>query len=395
MDIDNASSTDALTSSSSVNLASSSLSAPPFPLPAETITGSSIPVGLSNHAALDPTSPLLCPEEILDSLPPLVIPSPPEKNSLTSGFTLNSTSPPLVYAVLPLVNPSLINIASNLDFLNVEHGNEPSLVSFDILIPLGLRILMPYKILICIECEEGVLPSGVPDHLRKAHCMTLKTREHQAFEELCMHKCVIQETSDIPNPSSSSSSSPLPGLKFVEGHCCNTCPYSTKELKTLGNHWYAEHSGPFSKDVYHQGALQTFFMSNVSYFEVRLPSPMPSPTPSSLLYDMYLNQISPTLPTLNPISSMSDNDILPLLKVTNWNNYVAAVTGPDLTVDDLMAWVAVPTGKSRDTWEGNVRGMVLNYLKRTRDLAHESELPVRGILMEAPWYVMFLSDVLH
>ena len=89
---------------------------------------------------------------------------------------------------------------------------------------------------------------------------------------------------------------------------------------------------------------------------------------SIIYYKYYLAQIALTLPTLKWVCSTSDNDILPLLRVTNWNDYVKSITGPELTSDDLLTWVAVPTGQARQMWEGNVRAMVLNYMNKTCEI---------------------------
>jgi len=237
----------------------------------------------------------------------------------------------------------------------------------------------------------GLLPSGVTNHLKAIHGLTLRLAQREVVEVICTQECVARETSDVALTLSVSFA--LPGLQVEPGHCCNSCPYATKELRTLSNHWYKSHSGPFNKDVYHQGFLQTFFMSNICYFEVVHASS--SSLPEASLYQEYLAQIAPTLPTLERACSTADNDILPLLRVTNWNDYVKSITGPELTSDDLMTWVAVPTGQARQTWEGNVRAMVLNYMKKTHEIGKLSELDVRRILIAAPRYVMFAFCVFH
>lgn len=314
------------------------------------------------------------------------------------------TPPPLPVTQLPTVsstakilldielNPSSASLNLSGHAIDTEpvRGDEPHLVSFRELVPLGLRILVPHKVLICIECEVGLLPSGVSNHLKSCHNISLKSAQREGLERLCLEESIVREANDLPITSSFPFA--LPGLKVEAGHCCNSCPYVTKEVKTLSNHWYSAHTGSFNNESFHKGSIQKILTLNIPSFEVRLPTILTSMSLANepSLYEAFLTQIAPSFPTLSTVSSTSDNDIIPLLKVTNWNHYVQSLTGPHLTPDDLMSWVAVPRSKARQTWEGNVRDMVLTYMEKTREIGITTNLDVQRILMEAPRYVILI-----
>ena len=75
--------------------------------------------------------------------------------------------------------------------------NQPHLVSFEALHPLGFQVLMPYKILMCSKCKVGFLPSGVTNDLKAIHGLMLRLAQCKAVEVLCMQECIARETSDV------------------------------------------------------------------------------------------------------------------------------------------------------------------------------------------------------
>ncbi|KIJ28758.1 hypothetical protein M422DRAFT_269971 [Sphaerobolus stellatus SS14] len=185
----------------------------------------------------------------------------------------------------------------------------PHLVSNHILNRYGLRILMPFKCIICLICEHTLTPSGLTEHLKTEHEeMSVLPSDFSKLNTLWVEYDVIKDFRDVAPITSKQPA--LPGLKIIPGYSCRHCTYCTPTIRTMKNHWYKQHPQDhtkFSEEyVLRPANIQMISTSIQRYFEVVPPPIAPLGDPWEMYLEQYTSKI-PIEPSINLPPTLNEN----------------------------------------------------------------------------------------
>ncbi|EME45633.1 hypothetical protein DOTSEDRAFT_79559 [Dothistroma septosporum NZE10] len=135
--------------------------------------------------------------------------------------------------------------------------------------PCTLRNLVPFQVLLCVQCGYCVLPRALDRHLKCIHNMGwVERRGH--MEEVQGLELVSSEDVTYPHPDSQ----PVRGLPILQGHACGApgCHHLCMTRKRMQAHWTSKHAKSTKTSERARSRLvkmQTFFRgSGLRYFRV-------------------------------------------------------------------------------------------------------------------------------
>ncbi|KIJ25967.1 hypothetical protein M422DRAFT_273015 [Sphaerobolus stellatus SS14] len=239
------------------------------------------------------------------------------------------------------------------------------LISKPILERYGLRILMPYRCIICIICQHAVAPFGLGDHLKDKHNKQSILREDvEHLKALWVEFKIVRNLKNVPRPPNGGP--PLPGIKILSGIACRHCAHIAQEFSSMVTHWYGYHTEdrtPYLDEYLRRPVcLQVLSGSPLRYFEVVLP-PAAAAAPPGDLRDMYIDQHGSKFPihaTVNLAPTL--NEVPPLQKDT--------AVMDSLIRDETRHWRPLDDDSNLKKYAASLYHFLLTILRSLDDLLY-------------------------
>ncbi|KIJ36498.1 hypothetical protein M422DRAFT_261050 [Sphaerobolus stellatus SS14] len=236
------------------------------------------------------------------------------------------------------------------------------LVSRLILKHYAPHILMPYKGIVCLICQNALAPSGLPDHLQEKHTLSILSEDTLDLKALWNEFEVVRDMKNVPRIPGRQP--PLPGIHIIKGLFCQHCEQSVQKTGSMRKHWYVDHAHdktPFSEDyVYCRINMQLLLSSARRYFEVMLPFAFPQRDPWEMYLEQHDSKISTELTVyLTPMLS----EVPPLQKDTGWHLFFTDVIISPRKMDEYLVWIVLPPHNVLDGWETHLKGKIVDYVR--------------------------------
>ena len=351
------------------------------PTPYERSEESSSPSPFRRHS-LASLSPLQI-STTLAHISPVTAPSPLHK---------------IAYSHPPSPTPPLSDHEMNVDEPCFQTGEPPlpkTILSFNekdvlakaslnvVLLP-HLRTIPPTQLLVCTKCECGVLPSSLFNHA-KEHSIKLLPTEKQDLQTIIANTSYLDDSHQVDSPTPPCP--PIEGILIQNGISCNLCNYCCTGFRTMQNHFSVKHKDAtgYAKNNSKAVKVQALFARRPKYFAVT-PS-LRGITEDDDLFATYLRQCAPEIEELKIINPpISENEVSPLLKITQWHEHLKDYTKNRDNVKKLLQLTKLPTSKE-GSWMGTpLRYTIEGYMKDVRTKANNSTLSIRMLLKECPRY---------
>ncbi|KIJ40805.1 hypothetical protein M422DRAFT_256234 [Sphaerobolus stellatus SS14] len=183
----------------------------------------------------------------------------------------------------------------------------PELVYNDILNRYGLRILMPFKCIICVICEHALTPFGLTAHLKSEHeDLSALPSDLDKLNRLWVDFDVVKDLKEIPAITGKQPA--LPGLKIIPGYSCQHCTYSAPCIDLMKT--------------------------------MCVPPPI---APPGYPWEMYPEQhISKITKESTVYLAPTLNEVLPLQKDARWHLFLADVIISLRKVNEYLEWIGLP-----------------------------------------------------
>ena len=255
-----------------------------------------------------------------------------------------------------------------------------------------LHTMPPTRLLVCTKCECGVLPSLLLSHSKEHQIKLLATDKKKL-------KTIMADSSFLVDPTDASPTPPCPpieGIMVQNGVSCNLCSHCCTGIRSMQTHFSEKHKGVtgFAKGNSKVVKVQAFFPQRPKYFAVT-PSLCGITNNENDLFSSYLRQCVPEIEGLKIINPpISENEVSPLLKVTQWHEHLKDYTTNRDSVRKLLELTKLPTSKE-ESWMGTpLRYTIEGYMKDVRTKANNATLGIRMLLKECPRYLFTIFMML-
>lgn len=236
---------------------------------------------------------------------------------------------------------------------------------------IGFQMHPKLKLLICVQCQYAYIPSFIAGHLR-GHKIAPKNLDTTLAELVNFFQISANHTTIFPNPNGLA----IEGIRVHDGLACTQCDYVCCTNGSADKHNQINHNSvqtPFTPCK----AQTLFYPTPRHFFSVTIPKPALS---SMTCYDLFADQIQPTIPQLSIGAALSEREISPLLSMTQWHSY-------------LKDWVLQPrqrklikslvrVASSQEPWAKALSKGVEAYMIKIRDIANETNYIVLKKLMQ-------------
>ncbi|KAF9470054.1 hypothetical protein BDN70DRAFT_940130 [Pholiota conissans] len=300
----------------------------------------------------------------------------------------------------PLTDTAPPNVLKNED-VNTIHSAMPSSPLFklnsdavkQVLADVSLHVVTvtsiptPVSIIVCRECRMGVTQKNASTHPNNYHSIPISTKQKRLLEEAIQSLDVVSSNQELSYPLPNQP--PIDGFKVYPGYSCNYCEFCCYSKATAEKHKSQVHRDIRKRaaDTFKEASIQTFFIGNAHYFQVR---PELEGLPSEDLYAVYVNTIAPELESLTNINGpVSQHELPLLLKETLWHQHLHDYVQDTKTTSTLVSLVKPPSALVP---YGAVLARLINmYMHDIRQKAQKADVEVKYLLIECPRSVFFKS----
>lgn len=319
-------------------------------------------------------------------------PITPTSSRNSKYLTLSQSVMPPVSQPIFTPTPSVMQLPVSLDKAIIcDDDAEIIPNSEDLLVQAGLKILeltslqqFPTpQLLVCQSCQIGVSPKLVLPHISK-HGIVFLQHAKTKLKTYVEHMNFAAPTTILSFPKPLAL--PFQYLGITEGYSCNLCRECKDSIGAIQIHLSRQHTirtGTYKENC-SAVSLQQYF-PNTPAFSVL---PHIDSLPSDNFYDLFVKQFQPSAEELDYISPpLSDNEINPLLKVTQWHEHLAKFITSKSKTASLLQLMKLPTSATGNGNYGKPLATIINdYLKDIRMHANNAALGIKCLLMECPRY---------
>ena len=341
----------------------------PYKRTGESSSQSSSP---TRRSSLGTLSPLLIPLGHLSAQP---VPSP--LNQLAYSFP-NSPSPPhsdnemKVDGPEPLFNEEEVLAKASIAIITLPH----------------LNTTPPTQLLACTKCQHGISASSLISH-SNGHNIKLLPAEKQNLQKIINNSSFLKDSAEVPSPMPPCP--PLDGILVQNGFACTLCSYCSIAVRTMQNHFYADHKDVLGLARTHSKSVQVqaFFTQRPKYFAV---VPILRGQDEDDLFRLYLEQCAPEIDALKILNPpINANEVPPLLKIMQWHEHLKDYITDRESVRKLLGLTKLPTSKKGEAWMGTpLRETIEGYLRDVRVKANNASIGIKCLLKECPRQVVSL-----
>ena len=243
------------------------------------------------------------------------------------------------------------------------------------------------RLIVCTKCECGVLPSSLLNHA-KEHSIKLMSTEKQDLQTLIANTNFLDDSNEIDTPTPPCP--PIEGILIQNGFSCNLCNYCCTGVRTMRNHFSEKHKDAigFAKNNSKSVKVQALFARRPKYFAVT-PSLRGLNDEENGLFSIYLRQCVPEIEALKIlIPPITENEVPPLLKVTQWHEHLKDYTRNRDSVQKLLELIKLPTSRE-GSWLGlPLRTTIEGYMKDVRAKANNASIGIKRLLKECPRFFL-------
>ena len=287
--------------------------------------------------------------------------------------------------------------------MNVDEENRPlldeSIIPFNVedvlhkasfsIVPLPyLQTIPPTQLLVCTKCECGVLGSSLLSHA-KEHSIKLLPEEKRNLQTVMANTSFLDDSDPVDPPTPPCP--PIEGILVQNGFACTLCSYCSVAFKSMQNHYSEKHKGApgYAKGNSKSAKVQALFSRRPKYFAVE-SSLRGLNDDQNDLFSAYLQQCVPEIEALKILNPpISENEVPPLLKVTQWHEHLKDYTRNRDSVQKLLKLMKLPTSRE-GSWLGlPLRTTIEGYMKDVRAKANNASIGIKRLLKECPRYLLF------
>ena len=293
--------------------------------------------------------------------------------------------PPFLPLPLLLLLPPLLNnvrLHQNLGFelvteccLDVQLDGSCSYLNWHPLLnKIGFCIHAALQALICVECQQGFLPSQVSPHFL-AHGIKVTPEETAEIQSLV--KSFNFHDSHYLYPVPQKNGPPVEMLLVQEGYACSFqgCQYALHKISTLDKHRSTSHGTADCRAV--KASIQTLFSPLGHHFFAINPQLL-GHTPQSC-FSIFMSTVLPNKLPLTTQVPVEDCEITPFHCFTQWWEILGEHVLTKKSREAVISLVC-PVERHEAVW-GGLRSLCQQYLMEARALADAAGQKVKKVLV--------------
>jgi hypothetical protein len=261
---------------------------------------------------------------------------------------------------------------------------EPQIIVSDALKAYGLAIHRFIRVIVCVDCQMGLIVPDVIGHLRKKHHMSTGDLENDlaAFTEKYQ---LVTRHGECATPTPRGAPIELLTIHNDAYGCGLNCPYVSLTKSSMSHHIRTAHPQQVGRREKSQAirtgvVAQTVFKTiGIKYFEV---NPSLRDKSDHTCLSIVTREWIDKLPPLAAPTTSSSREVNPLLQKMQWHIHLQEYTSSELGIARIKSLGAIPQ-HDEFGYDAIIKAS-LEYLTFARTCADEFGMLLKRIIIQGP-----------